>query len=120
MIAGNLVHEDAGTEKPADCNPRASKAFNFSGPNSKRSGGRLGGDLPARRLDDHAVADGLGADLHANDLAVNHGADLLNIRLELAGGDPGDLGADPAQILRLAAMGDLVAEGGLLAGEVTN
>src|SRR5277367_1972236 len=64
--------------------------------------------------------DRLGADLDAQNLPVNDGANLLNVRLERAGGDAGHLGADPAEILGLAAMGDLIPERGLLAGEITN
>src|SRR5258708_3860380 len=72
------------------------------------------------RLDDHAVADGLGADLDANDLAVDDGSDLLDVGAELAGSDAGDFGSDAAQVLGLAAMGDLVSEGGFLTGKMAN
>src|SRR5687767_10105976 len=84
-----------------------------------RSGGGLG-VLAADGLDDLAHADGLGADFDAHDLPINDRADLLNIRHELARGDAGDLGPDAAKVFGLAAMGDLVAEGRLLTGEITN
>src|SRR4051794_40073820 len=60
-----------------------------------------GGVLAAGGLDHHAVADRLGADLDPHDPAVDHGADLLDVGLELAGGDPGHLRADPAEVLGL-------------------
>src|SRR5436305_1540627 len=86
---------------------------------SSRLGGGGGGVFAADRLDDQAVADGLGADLQPHDPPVDHGADLLDVRLELPRGDPGHLRADAAEVLRLAAVGDLLAEGGPLAGKVT-
>src|SRR6476646_935816 len=76
--------------------------------------------LPLDRLHNQAIANGLGADLGADDLAVDHSADALDVRAELAGGDARDLRPDAAKVLGLAAMGDLVSEGGLLAGEITN
>src|SRR5689334_10057601 len=53
--------------------------------------------LATDRLHDESVADRLGADLDANDLPVDDGADLLDVRAELAGRDPGHLRADAAQ-----------------------
>src|SRR6476469_5128038 len=73
--------------------------------------------LAADRLLDHAVADGLGADLDTDDAAVHDGADLLDVGLELARGDAGRLGPDAAEVLRLAAMGLLIAEAVLLTGK---
>src|SRR6266550_7636402 len=72
------------------------------------------------RLDDQSHADRLSADLDAHDPAVYYSADLLNIGLELARGDAGDLGADAAKVLGLAAMGLLVPEGGFLTCEKTD
>src|SRR5688572_23287249 len=90
---------------------------------SSRSG-RLGfgglGVVALGRLGDQAAAEGLGADLDADDLAVDQGANLLDIRAELALGDAGHLGADAAEVLRLAAVRLLVAAAGLPAGEMTN
>ncbi len=44
----------------------------------------------------------------------------MQIRLELTARDAGDLGADAAQVLGLAAVRDLVAVVSLLACEITN
>src|SRR5947207_7639658 len=89
---------------------------------SRRGGGGCSGFFPgaALGLGDQAHLDGLGADLDADDLAIDDGAHLLDIRLELPGGDAGDLGADAAKVFGFAAVGDLVAEGGFLAGEMTD
>src|SRR5439155_8765004 len=76
--------------------------------------------LAADGLDHHAVADCLGANLDADDPAVHNRADFLDVRLELARGDAGGLSADPAQVLGLAAVRDLVAEAGFLTGEIAD
>jgi hypothetical protein len=70
------------------------------------------------RFDDQAVADGFGADLDADDPAVDDGADLLDIGPELSGGNAGDFGADAAEVFGLAAVGDLIAEAGFLSGKI--
>jgi len=59
-------------------------------------------------FDDQAVADGLGGDLYSHYLAVHDGADLLDIGLEFAFTDAGDLTADAAEILGLAPPGNAV------------
>src|SRR5262249_6625947 len=87
---------------------------------TSRGGCRGLGVLATHRLGDQSLLDRLGADFHTDDPAINHGADLLNVRFELARGDAGYLRADAAQVLGFAAVGDLVAEGGLLAGEIAN
>src|SRR5687768_13483220 len=86
-----------------------------------RFGCRLGGfALAADGLLDEAVADRLGRHLDAHDATVHDRADLLDVGLELARGDPGGLGPDAAQVLGLAAVGLLVAERGLLTCEIAN
>ena len=60
-------------------------------------------------FDDQAVADGLGGDLYSHYLAVHDGADLLDIGLEFAFTDAGDLTADAAEILGLAPPGNAAA-----------
>ena len=69
-------------------------------------------------FDDQAVADGLGGDLYSHYLAVHDGADLLDIGLEFAFTDAGDLTADAAEILGLAAVGVFPAAAGLLACKI--
>src|SRR6516165_10618931 len=116
----HLAREDDNKIKPTGS---ATRGFVTKTVLSKRrSGGRGFGLLPLSTggLDDDAVAHRLGADLHANDPPVDDGANLLNIRLELTGGNPGHLGSDAAKILGFAAMGDLLPEGGLLAGKMTD
>ena len=78
------------------------------------------GVLAPHWLLNQPIADRLGADLHAYDPAINDGADLLDVGTELAGGDPGNLGPDPAKVLGFAAMGDLIPKAGLLTGKMTN
>src|SRR5687767_2916089 len=73
-----------------------------------------------RGLDDQTHLDGLGADLDALGHAVDDGADGLDVGHELAVREPGDLGADAAEVLGLTAGGLLAPELGLLAGEKTN
>src|SRR5580700_1062457 len=80
----------------------------------------LGFVFPVNGLGDQSLADGLGRHLDADDAAVDDGANALNVGLEFARGDAGDLGADAAQVFGLAAMGDLVTKGGLFSGVVTN
>ena len=91
-----------------------------------RSGRRGGGSgfglfpVAAFGLDDQAHLDRLGTDLDPDDGAVDQGADLLNVRLELPGGDAGDLRADATEVLGFATMGNLIAKGGLLTGKKAN
>src|SRR5437762_14369791 len=85
--------------------------------------GRRGGFLLIAATDgvrDQSHANGFGADLDAHDLPTHHRPNLLNIGLEFARGNAGDLGADSAQILGLAAMGLLVPKAGLLTCEKTD
>src|SRR5687768_14015452 len=84
------------------------------------SGGGGPGVTTFDRFDDHAVADGLGADLDADDRAVDDGANGLNVRPELSGGDARDLRADAAEVFGFAAVGFLVTERRLLTGEIAN
>src|SRR5207248_3352513 len=74
--------------------------------------------LASGGLDDHAITDGLGADLDAHDAPFYDGSHLLNVRLELAGRDPRHLGSDSAKILGLAVVGDLVPHCGFLPGSI--
>src|SRR5688572_25885535 len=53
---------------------------------------------------------------HPLRLAVDHDANLLQVRLELTGRAPGDLDTDPAKILGLAAVSALTANLGTTAG----
>ena len=69
---------------------------------------------------DEAVADGFGADIDADDLAVDDGADAVDVGLEFAGGDPGDFGANAAEVFGFAAVGDLVSEAGLFCGKMAD
>src|SRR5579862_4171684 len=95
--------------------------FELSGLRLFRGGGRFRLlPLALHGLGDQAHLDRLGADLDTDNLPIDDRANLLDIGTELAGGDARDLGSDAAQIFRLAAMGNLVAEGGLLTGEITN
>src|SRR5882762_7557178 len=71
-------------------------------------------------LHNQSHADGFGADLDPHDPPIHHGADFLNIGLEFARGNAGDLGADAAKVLGLAAMGLLMPEGGFLTCEKTD
>src|SRR5215207_6308789 len=93
----------------ANKNPRTPQSVG-SYNNCITSGGGLGslGLLvgSADGLGDEAVADRLGADLDADDSPVDDGANLLDVRAELSGGNPGDLRSHAAQVLGLAAMGD--------------
>src|SRR5437762_1347561 len=66
-----------------------------------------------------AGADGRGGDADALHLAVNDHLDLLKVRLELAARDAGDLLADAAQVLGLAAVSLLIPQHRLLAGDGT-
>jgi hypothetical protein len=88
-------------------------------PRSGRGDGGFGIFSP-NRFHDQTGLDGLGANLDADYRAVDDSANFLDIRLKFASGYTGDFGADPAQILRLAAMGDLIPEGGLLTGKIAN
>src|SRR5690349_16467196 len=76
---------------------------------------RLALDRPLHQ----AGADGRGGDADALHLAVDDHLDLLEVRLELAAGDAGDLLADAAQVLGLAAVGLLIPQRRLLAGDGT-
>src|SRR5690606_34431068 len=74
--------------------------------------------LALQGLDDQPGADRLGGGLHAGGGAVNQGDDLLEVRPEGAAGDAGGLQAEAALLDRLAVPGALLAELGLLAGEM--
>src|SRR5215216_465425 len=87
--------------------------------NELRRGGRFLLIATADGLHDQPHANRLGAHLDANDPAAHHRPHLLNIGLELARGNAGDLGAYSAQILGLAAMGLLAPKAGLLTCEKT-
>src|SRR5579862_8563349 len=87
---------------------------------AERSGRNRLRVLPPNRLNDQPRLDRLGAHLDPNNLPVNHRAHLLNIRPKLPSRNTRDLRANAAQILRFAAMRNLVAEGRLLAVKVTN
>src|SRR3954471_20888298 len=102
-------------KKPTDSDPWALDCVQ-----SISSSGSFRGLRTANRLDNHPIANRLGANLDPHDTPVDDSPDLLNVRLELARGDTGRLGTDAAKVLRLPAMGDLVAEGGLLTGEIAN
>src|SRR5580658_5004157 len=93
--------------------PHSPSAIHHSTFSSRRD--RLG-VLASHGFDDQARLDGLGADLDSHNLPIDDRAHLLDVRPKLASGDSRDLGSHAAQVLRLAAMGDLVAEGGLLTG----
>jgi hypothetical protein len=91
------------------------------------AGGRFGafgrGELErstADQLRDTPAADALRADEHrgAGAMADGH-AQPLQVRLEFAPRDAGHLGADPAEILGLAADGHLVAHRVALAANFT-
>src|SRR5207253_2949015 len=69
------------------------------------------------RLDDQPAVDGRGRYPHLLHHAVHDAPHLLEVRLELAPAGAGDLLADAAEVLRLTAVGILVAERGLPAGE---
>src|SRR6478672_11376085 len=68
---------------------------------------------------DQPAADRLDGNPDALDLAVDFDLDLLQVRLEGAFGFAGHLGADAAQILRLAAASVLIAAAWLHAGHGT-
>jgi hypothetical protein len=82
--------------------------------------GRGLGVFSADGFYDQTLLDGFGADAQANDVAIDDSSDFLDVGLESTSGNAGDFGADTAQVLRFTAMGDLVAEGGFLTGEITN
>src|SRR5205823_5378191 len=66
-----------------------------------------------------AAADTGHADAHLLDRAADLALDRLQIRFEGTAADAGDLAADAAQVLRLAAPGVVVAEHRLLAAYLT-
>src|SRR5207249_1811486 len=66
-----------------------------------------------------AAADTGHADAQLLDRAADLALDRLQIRLEGAAADAGDLATDAAQVLRLAAPGVVIAENRLLAAHVT-
>jgi len=82
--------------------------------------GGLRAPLALDRLGDQAHLDGLGADLDPADATVDQSANFLDVRTELAGGDASDLGPDTAEVFGFAAMGDLIPEGRVLTGKMTN
>src|SRR5690349_13221001 len=85
-------------------------------------GARLGGQAERSRshqLGDHAAAEALRADLHRLVGAVDGDPHLLQVGLELPARDAGDLGADAAQVLGLAARGNLVPHCGTLPADLT-
>ena len=67
---------------------------------------------------DAATANALDADAHAFDGAVDFNLDALQVGVEASPADAGDLSADPAQVLRLAAPGDLMSQARFLAAHV--
>src|SRR5438105_3677246 len=73
--------------------------------------------LLLHRLDDQAGADRRRGRPDFLDFAVNDAGHVLQVRLELAAADAGDLLADAAQVFGLAAVGLLVAVGPGAAGE---
>src|SRR5262245_40743030 len=79
-----------------------------------------GAPVPARWLDHQSKLDGLCGNLESTDLAIDQGADALDVRLELALGDARRLDADAAQVLGLAATCDLPACPGSSACEMTH
>jgi hypothetical protein len=107
--------------RPIEMGRHYRNQLNSASQNASGGNGGSGlGPLSADWFDDHARLDGLGADLHADNLPVDDSANLLNVRLERAGSDAGDLGANTTQVLGLAAMGDLIPKRGLLTGEIAN
>src|SRR5262249_25169560 len=67
---------------------------------------------------DAAAADALHADAQPLHAAVDLALDALQVRHEPALAGAGDLGADAAEVLRLAAVGFLVADDRFLPGRV--
>src|SRR2546425_6266245 len=66
-----------------------------------------------------AATDCLDGHAHPFNLAVDLDLDALQVGLELAAGLAGDLAADAAQVLRLAAPRIFIAQNRLLAGDGT-
>ena len=71
---------------------------------------RLGGLIIAfGGFDDQTVTNGLGGYLDADHFSINQGPDFLDIGLEFAFGDAGDLAADPTEVFGLTTAGDAMA-----------
>ena len=70
------------------------------------------------RFYDQAAADGLGGNLYADDFSVDNSANFLDIRLEFAFGDAGDLATDAAEILGFTASSDTAAGTGAFTGKI--
>jgi hypothetical protein len=67
---------------------------------------------------DPAAANALDADAHAFHGAIDLNLEALQVGVEASAADAGDLSADTAQVFRLAAPGDLMAQAGFLAADV--
>ncbi len=67
---------------------------------------------------DAATANALDADAHAFDGAVDFNLNTLQVGVEASPADAGDLAADTAQVLRLAAPGNLMTQTRFLAADV--
>ena len=70
-------------------------------------------------LGDQALTDGFGGDADAHDLAIDQGADFLDVGLEGAFADAGDLAAYATEVFGFAASGDGTAKTGSLSGDTT-
>jgi hypothetical protein len=79
----------------------------------------LGFPITFRRFDDKAHSDGLGGGFDSADLAIDDGADILDVGLEFSLGSAGDFDADAAKVLGLASIGFLPAVSGPASGKVT-
>src|SRR5579862_2047037 len=86
---------------------------------SRRCGHGLG-VVSMDRLGHQSHANSLGTDLDADNAAIDQRTNFVNVRFEFAMGDAGDFRTDAAKVFGLAAMGDLVSEGGFLAGKMTD
>jgi len=80
----------------------------------------LGLPVAFGRLDHVAHADRLRRYLDPAHFAIHQGANLLNVRSELALGDPRRLLTDASKVLGLSLSSDRASGSGFLACEITN
>ena len=72
-------------------------------------------------FDDGVAAEALGANAHRFRAAVRKGnANVLKVRFEVAGGDPGNFRTNPLKALRATAGGDVITDDFTFTANFTN
>jgi hypothetical protein len=79
--------------------------------------GSFGLIIALGRFDNQAIANRLGGDLDSNYLAIDQGANLLDVGFELAFTDAGNLAAHATKVFGFTAAGDAAAGTGSFAGK---